>query len=81
MRELFRLRLHRVHPFPVRVAEGIDAYAAAEVDILPPVRVVELRALAAHEQNGAPAVCGHDVMLVDILHNFQIQVHSRTAFV
>ena len=77
--ELLCLRLYCAYPFAVRIAEGIDADAAAEVDILPPVRVKELRALAAHKQDGAPAVRWHDVVFVDIPHDFQIHFHCHTA--
>ena len=64
MRYLFHLRAHRVRPLSVRIAEDVDAYAAAEIYVSPAVRVPNVRPLSADEPHGKARVCRRNVQFV-----------------
>ena len=50
------LVLHRLHPIGVGVSQGVDGYAGNEIEILLPVRPVQVASLAVGEGQLDPAV-------------------------
>ena len=71
MLEAAELRRNGIAPFVVVHAEDIHADAAAEVDVLPPVRAAEERALAADDLQRKTVIGVGKILLIECLrkHN------------
>ena len=71
MLEAAELRRNGIAPFVVVHAEDIHADAAAEVDVLPPVRAAEKRALAADDLQRKTVIGVGKILLIECLrkHN------------
>lgn len=72
MLEAAELRRNGIAPFVVVHAENIHADAAAEVDVLPPVRAAEERALAADDLQRKTVIGVGKILLIECLrkHNW-----------
>ena len=71
MLQLRRLRGHRRRPPRIAVAQGVDADAAAEIDVFLSLHIHRRGALAAFQRHGEPSIGGHQRPVVERLNIFQ----------
>ena len=71
MLQLSRLSGHRCRPAGIAVAQGVDADAAAKINILFAVHVYSGGSMAAFQRHGEPSVGGHQSPVMNGLNFFQ----------
>ena len=77
MHELPRLLDQRLSDGRMRVAERGDRYAAAEVEITPPVHVEEMAACAVTEREVETAIARNDVFAEQLADRFELIPNDR----